>query len=108
MANIKQPSDRKRNHHNFYLTDSDEKILKMIMSKHSDMTLDRMVMYSLKKIYNNTNYPNDYNAILITFLSERQSIIKEEIKQLREMLEKKEKDLRNVEGMIDEVMEGEE
>lgn len=107
MVNIKQPSERKKNHHNFYLTDDDEKLFESIRKHHSDVTLDKLIMYSLKKIYNNTNYPNDYNAMMITFLSERQSIIKKEIKQLKEILKEKEQDLEEVEALIVETMNGE-
>ena len=104
--NEKPPSQRKRHHLNLYLTDDDKRLLDKVMNSHRELPLDRMFIYALKKIYNNTNFPQDYNALIIAFLSERQAILTEEIQNLKQLLNQKQLDLNDITEKINEMMEG--
>lgn len=105
MSNNKPANERKRNHLNVNFTDADLEKVNIILNANPDMKLDKLIVYSLLKIYGE-NFESDYNAQFLQALYERKAKLSKEIEELEKMIEQKKSDLNEVEERITEVSNG--
>lgn len=108
MPNLtKSRYEKKTNHFNIYLTDSEKSIVDTVSNEHPDMALGSLFVYALMKIYGKS-LEGDYNAQLVKTLHDWKAQLNEDIKALSEDIKKKREQVCEIDMLLSELIMGEE
>ena len=104
--NVKPANAKKSNHVNLYLTDSDKRIVDIVLNEHPDMALGTLLVYSLKRLYGQS-MESDYNAQLVKTLHDWKGQLNADIESLTDDIKKKREQICNIDILLSEIIKGE-
>ena len=104
--NTKPSHAKKSEHINIYLTQSDKKIVDMVLNEHPDMPIGSLLVYSLKRLYGQS-LETDYNAQLVKLLHDWKSQINEDIESMGEIIKKKREQICDIDMILSDLIKGE-
>ena len=105
--NLKSRYERKTNHVNIYLTDSEKSIVDTVSNEHPDMALGSLFIYALMKTYGKA-LEGDYNAQLVKTLHDWKAQLNEDIEALSNDVRKKREQVCEIDMLLSELIKGEE
>jgi hypothetical protein len=103
---VRLPYEKKSNHVNLYLTDSEKTVVDTVCKEHPDMALGSLFVYSLMKIYSKP-LNEDYNAQLVKSLHDWKAQLNADIDAMTEAIKVKRGQLCDIDMLLDEIIKGE-
>lgn len=102
---LRHTHEKKSNHINLYLTDSEKELMDTVCREHPDMAPGSLFVYSLMRTYSKP-LNEDYNAQLVKSLHDWKAQLNADIDAMNETIKLKREQLCDIDMLLDDLIKG--